>query len=134
MIDEAGNVPSLTKIVVKFTKPYESDSNNGVSMGRAMYLDYMESQMLSHSNGYMWFANSGAFSDTNNIFIGIDACLIRLIQEVYNIFDIHRKTERNNDYKSVINVLRNSVKKIESLNSEKIEILHLPMAKKWHVG
>lgn len=134
LIDEAGAVPSLTKIVVEFTKPYESDINNGVSIGRAMYLDYMESQMLSHSNGYMWFANSGAFSDTNNIFIGIDACIKRLMQEVYNIFDVHRKTERNNDYKSIINVLRNSVKKIEALNSEKIEILHLPMAKKWHVG
>lgn len=134
LIDEARDVPSLTKIVVEFTKPYESDINNGVSMGRAMCLDYMESQMLSHSNGYMWFANSGAFGDTNNIFIGIDACLIRLLRELYNIFDFHRNEGNSIEYKSIINILRNSIKKMGKLNSEKVEIFHLPMAKKWHVS
>ena len=51
-----------------------------------MYLDYMESQMLSHANGYMWFANRGAFNDTNNVFIGIDVCLVSIIEKLYNIF------------------------------------------------
>lgn len=133
MIDEKGNVPTLTKIVVEFITPYESDSKDGISMGRAMYLDYMESQMLSHANGYMWFANSGAFSDTNNIFIGIDACIMRLSQELYNIFSIHRNTEKTNEYKSIINILRNSVKKMDALYLEKNRILQLPMAKKWHI-
>ncbi len=134
LIDEKGNVPSLTRIVLDFIKPFEINIENGVSIGRAMYLDYMESQMLSHANGYMWFANRGAFNDTNNVFIGIDLCLSVILERLHNIFVIHRSTEASKEYKSIINVLRNSNKKFKEIRDRKLKILALPMMEKWHIN
>lgn len=48
-----------------------------------MLLDYVESQMLSHANGYMWYANRGAWGDVNNIIIGMDMCLM-FINSLWN--------------------------------------------------
>lgn len=99
-----------------------------------MLLDYMESQMISHANGYMWFANSGAFSDTNNIFKGIDISLMTIFRELHTVFLTHRVVEENKEYKSIINILRNSQKKLDGIIKAKASILALPMAHKWHVS
>ena len=127
LIDENGNVNSLTNIVLEFAKKF---NNNDNLIDRAISLDYMESQMLSHANGYMWFANSGAFRDVNNIFKAIDICLMYLIDEIHLIFKYHQEIEKKNDYKSIINILRNSKKRIERNLEEKINILYLPLEQK----
>lgn len=134
LIDENGYVPSITKVVLDFIKPFESNVENGISIGRAMYLDYMESQMLSHANGYMWFANRGAFNDTNNVFIGIDVCIGTIIEKLYNVFNCQRGIDDSKEYKSIINILRNSNKKLKNIHKKKLELLSLPMVEKWHVN
>ena len=134
LIDENGYVPSITKVVLDFIKPFESNVENGISIGRAMYLDYMESQMLSHANGYMWFANRGAFNDTNNVFIGIDVCIGAIIEKLYNVFNCQRGIDVSKEYKSIINILRNSNKKLKNIYKQKLELLSLPMVEKWHVN
>lgn len=134
LIDENGYVPSITKVVLDFIKPFEINVESGISMGRAMYLDYMESQMLSHANGYMWFANRGAFNDTNNVFIGIDACIGAIIEKLYNVFNCQRGIDASKEYKSIINILRNSNKKLKNIYKQKLELLSLPMVEKWHVN
>lgn len=134
LIDQNGSVPSLTKVVCEFIKKFESKNESGISVERAMLLDYMESQMISHANGYMWFANSGAFSDTNNIFKGIDISLMTIFRELYTVFLTHRVVEESKEYKSIINILRNSQKKLKNNFERKASILALPMAHKWHVS
>ena len=121
-------------MVLDFIKPFESNVENGISIGRAMYLDYMESQMLSHANGYMWFANRGAFNDTNNVFIGIDVCIGTIIEKLYNVFNCQRGIDDSKEYKSIINILRNSNKKLKNIYKQKLELLSLPMVEKWHVN
>ena len=133
LIDENGQVPSLTQVVLEFIKPFETDAKEGISIGRAMYLDYMESQMLSHANGYMWFANSGAFKDTNNIFIGIDMCLGIIVERMHTVFACHRGVENSKKYKTIINVLRNKNKELKEIYSKKTQLLSIPMIDKWHV-
>ena len=127
-------MPSLTKVVCEFIKKFESKNESGISGERAMLLDYMESQMISHANGYMWFANSGAFSDTNNIFKGIDISLMTIFRELHTVFLTHRVVEESKEYKSIINILRNSQKKLDEIIKAKASILALPMAHKWHVS
>lgn len=127
-------MPSLTKVVCEFIKKFESKNASGISGERAMLLDYMESQMISHANGYMWFANSGAFSDTNNIFKGIDISLMTIFRELHAVFLTHRVVEESKEYKSIINILRNSQKKLDEIIKAKASILALPMAHKWHVS
>lgn len=134
LIDQNGSVPSLTKVVCEFIKKFESKNESGISGERAMLLDYMESQMISHANGYMWFANSGAFSDTNNIFKGIDISLMTIFRELHAVFLTHRVVEESKEYKSIINILRNSQKKLDEIIKAKASILALPMAHKWHVS
>lgn len=134
LIDQNGSVPSLTKVVCEFIKKFENKNESGISGERAMLLDYMESQMISHANGYMWFANSGAFSDTNNIFKGIDISLMTIFRELHAVFLTHRVVEESKEYKSIINILRNSQKKLDEIIKAKASILALPMAHKWHVS
>ena len=52
-IDAKGKTKSLTNIVKEFIAKF-ADPNKDVSFDRNMLLDYVESQMLSHANGYMW--------------------------------------------------------------------------------
>ena len=134
LIDQKGSVPSLTKVVCEFIKKFENKNESCISGERAMLLDYMESQMISHANGYMWFANSGAFSDTNNIFKGIDISLMTIFRELHTVFLTHRAVEESKEYKSIINILRNSQKNLDGIIKAKTLILALPMAHKWHVS
>ena len=82
--------------------------------------------MLSHANGYMWFANSGAWGDVNNIIIGTDTCLIFILESVLTVFKMHKAIEETNHYKTIINVLRNGIKRIRDICNLKVKILAIP--------
>lgn len=129
LIDENGDVVSLIKVVSEFIKRFGEKGANGISVEQAMLLDYMESQMLSHANGYMWFANSGAFADTNNIFKNIDICLMTILK-LHTVFVVHRAVENSKMYKSIINILRNSQKRLCEIAGKKASILDIPMIHK----
>lgn len=124
-IDENGMVKSLTGLVKDFIDKFKSKDTN-ISWDRVMLLDYMESQMLSHANGYMWYANQGAWQDTNNIIIGTDICLSFILERIFSMFKIHKITDENNLYKPIINVVRNGIKEIKALCNEKSQLLQMP--------
>lgn len=124
-IDEKGNVKNLTSIVKDYIKKFHNP-DVAKSWDRGMLLDYMESQMLSHANGYMWYANSGAWGDVNNVIIGTDMCLIFILESVLSIFKAHSTIEKTVHYKQIINIIRNSIKRIRNICNEKIEILAIP--------
>ena len=124
-IDEKGKVNNFTSLVRDFIKKFV-DPNAEVSWDRNMLLNYMESQMLSHANGYMWYANSGAWGETNGVILGADICLMFILEAILNMFKVHRTVEESNYYKSIINIVRNSLKRIRLLHEEKIKILGIP--------
>lgn len=124
-IDENGKTKTLTSIVKEFICKF-ANPNATVSFDRSMLLDYVESQMLSHANGYIWYANSGSWGDVNNIIIGTDVCLMFLLESILNVFKMHKTIEQTNHYKPIINILRNSIKKIRDICNLKVKILAIP--------
>lgn len=133
LINENGCAPSLSFIVRDFIKQFDKVDNGQISLGKGMLLEYCESQMLSHANGYMWFSNSGAFNDVNHIICGIIMSSIHIIEKMLSTFKIYSEVENKTRYKSIINVLRNSLKRLQELYSQITNMLTIPMIKKWHV-
>ena len=124
-IDESGNVMTLTNMVDQFVHKFSAGENKS-AFEQGMKIDYVESQMISHANGYMWFANTGAWMDTYNIFQATDASLLFVLNEVQMVFEMHRAIEETKEYKSIINVLRNGQKKISELMKRKLELMKIP--------
>ena len=124
-VDAKGKTKSLTNIVKELIAKF-ADPNKNVSFDRSMLLDYVERQMLSHANGYMWYANCGAWGDVSNVIVGMDMCLMFILESIMAIFKAHKDIEENNYYKPIINLVRNSVKRMKVLCDEKIKILSVP--------
>ena len=123
-IDENGHTLSLTKMVNTFLS--DSFSQFGDYFIEPVKLDYVESQMLSHANGYMWFANTGAWADVFNLFKATDLILIEILSKVQKAFELHREIEETKKYKTIINIVRNSIKKIKPLIEERLKWLLIP--------
>ena len=123
-IDEQGHTLSLTKMVDQFLE--QSFSQFGEYFIEPVQLDYVESQMLSHANGYMWFANAGAWADVFNLFKATDLIIVEILSKVQNVFELHRKVEESKKYKTIIKVLRNSIKKIKPIVEERLGLLLVP--------
>ena len=121
-------------MVKSFVHHFDNEENEHVTLGKRMILDYLESQMLSHANGYMWFANRGAFMDVNSVIFASDVSLIFILKSIKTIFELHRKIEQTQEYKSIINILRNSIKKLNDVLKEKTQILAIPGVPKWNVN
>lgn len=124
-IDEKGNVKTLTQLVEKYIGLFQ-DKKAPIPIERSMLLNYLERHMLSHANGYMWYTNSGAWGDINIIFFLIDLCLEFMLQSILSVFTIHREVEETNEYKPIINILRNSLKRLRVLFKQQMEILAIP--------
>lgn len=133
-IDAKGEVKSLTEMVKLFSHHFDNIEHEQMTLGKGMILDYLESQMLSHANGYMWFANRGAFMDVNNIIFASDVSLIFILKSIKTIFELHRNIEKTKEYKSIINIVRNSIKRLDDILNEKMQILAIPGVKKWNVN
>ena len=94
--------------------------------GIALLLDYVESQKISHANGYLWYSNTGAFQDITNIILGIDICLQPILQQILNVFKYHQMVENTQKYKIIINVVRNGVKDFSKYFKQKEIFLKIP--------
>jgi hypothetical protein len=121
-VDENGQSYSLLEMIRHFISEFDHIPNRD----RTMYLDYFESQMISHANGYMWFANSGAFMDVTNIFTATDIGIDLLLKKMHIMFKLHADAENFKDYKNIVNVLRNTSKKLSPVFEEKFHLLLMP--------
>ncbi len=119
LIDENGKTKSLSKAV----KDYISRFNK--EQGQSIMLVYSESQMISHANGYMYFSNNGAWSDINGMQLWIDIALSDLMQTFLKIYkSAYDHGEKN--YKPLVNLIRNNIKRLESISYEKQMLLQIP--------
>jgi hypothetical protein len=120
-IDAEGKTKNLTELVQLLLERIPKEGLHD----RVMYLDYLESQMLSHANGYMWFANTGAWQDKNPVLIASECLIWSTVQHIYDLYMIAQKLG-NKQPKPILNVLRNRLKASEPLVEEKIKLLQLP--------
>lgn len=126
-INESGETKSLIALTKDYVnKRCPSEANEGITLGKAMLLDYVESQMLSHANGYMWYSNTGAWSDINNVLIATDVLIDDLLKTVQDCFKLYRAVDDTLVYKTIINLLRNTRKRIASIQSQKASIIKVP--------
>ena len=77
-------------------------------------IDYVESQMLSHANGYMWFSNSGAFCDTNNILLEILQLLVTIFEYLKVFFANGFNETKEYKYRKTSNIFRDAIKEIHN--------------------
>lgn len=91
-----------------------------------MLLDYVESQMISHANGYLWYANSGSWGDIVNIIMATDHCLVFILKEILLLFETHRIIDKSSKYKSIITAIKTGINTIKKLSAEKATILETP--------
>ncbi len=109
---------SITSFAVNFAKDYnffkqpyiglngkEYKVNNNIYL----HLKYLESQRMSHANGYLYFVNSGAWTDGVNFIIIID-------KYIYKILSKYRKRS-GTMYKDITSFL----KEFKKLKNEKLK-------------
>ena len=83
-IDDNGHAKSLSRLVRDFSSQFEKDTNNTV-LYEIYYMNYLESQLLSHANGYLWFANQGAWNDIHGLINGSNNGLSLLLNGILEI-------------------------------------------------
>lgn len=122
-IDEKGNVKTYTKLVNDFFK-YFKQENDKIPLSKILRLNYVESQMLSHANGYMWFANSGAWGDVNNIFANLNIVFSTVCYEMQLIFKDYYNQSKKYQYKKISNLFKRTCQYIDNIQLEMIEVLN----------
>ena len=103
-LDAEGKMKSLTKLVSQLADLFKEDGK-GLSNGHSIKLHYAESQMVSHANGYLWYANTGAWSDVNGLFYLFNQIMYTLCICMSRLFkDSYKESKREID-KETSNVL-----------------------------
>ena len=125
LIDQDGNVKSLTKAVKDYLCRFDNQEDR-LKISQINMLDYLESQLLSHANGYLFFANTGAWSEVNNLLIWTDIIIADTLQSILSIYKNACVEDNKKKYKPLINAIRNGIKEIQVISNKKIELLNLP--------
>lgn len=121
-INEKGDLLTITSLVNNVIELIKQDEY-GLTFKTTSRIDYVESQMLSHANGYMWFANTGAWGDVNNIFQEIFIILANIIEMVKLTY---LGANKNNTLKKIIKVLNQARKALEQGAKEVSEFNKMP--------
>jgi hypothetical protein len=115
LIDENGNVPSITRMVEgEINELYKNEMMaDGTPLSVMLRVLYDESQLLSHATGYMYNANAGAFSDSILVCQSVDYLIMTILMRVQVVFSAYETIEEKNKHRTLINCLRNGIKRYE---------------------
>ena len=122
-IDEDGNVKTINQLVNSLCNLFE-DSVSGIKTSDVLKLNYVEAQMLSHANGYMWYANSGAWGNTFNVYTNINRLISYICIYMSNIYKNGYKETKEYKDKKTSNVLKHAGIFIRDNNKSIAEILY----------
>jgi hypothetical protein len=131
ILDQA-RINNLTNLVFEYIDiniNVDSKTNN-VSLRQIFKLFYRESQLLSHANGYMFFSNSGIWSDDIQIYSSFENIVILMLEKIKSIFDAHSKLENENKYKILIKDIKSAIDYISNISEKKKEIYIKPRVSK----
>lgn len=116
-IDESGKTKSLTYLVNQLADVFKTDEK--INSADMIKMNYVEAQMMSHANGYMWFANTGAWADVNNMYgifnqimCYICFCMSGIYKGFYEERNEYKYKKTSNILKSAGNHIRDNTKNI----------------------
>ena len=115
------NLINLVKCFANKFKNVDESPNRDLS--KIMMLNYIESQTLSHSNGYMYYSNSGAWEDCNSVVQTFDFAIIYNLNKILQNYNCHSKIEETNEFKTLRNCVRNVIKNYKNLMEEKFHLI-----------
>lgn len=119
-INREGKILSLTDIVIRFVKLLYSGNDINLCTTK---MNYLESQMISHGNGYLYYANTGIFEDDSSSIQILEYSLIYVLKKMYHLFHIFKDESSKN--KTLANAIRNRIKKITVQVNKQNEIWKL---------
>ena len=136
-INEKGLEYNLNDICLKYAESFNkqtlkicvNEKISEIKVDNDIMLNYFESQMLSHSNGYMYYSNSGAWGNSTSVLIEFDYCLIRLLDALLIEYKFASIVEDNINYANIANVLDSSLQTIKKLVKQKNKLLSIPIEK-----
>ena len=115
---------TLTVLVKTLLSKFTNESTEpNKDICKIMNLNYIESQMLSHSNGYMYYSNSGAWCDSDSVILSFDYCMCYILQKFLNVYNVHSIIDETKRYKTIRNCLRNSIERYKCLVEEKSNLM-----------
>lgn len=124
MKDDRLNEINLISIVKYFADKFSnSDLSPNQDISKIFILNYIESQILSHSNGYMYYSNSGAWGDCNSVIQGFDIALLYNLEKILLNYNLHSKVEESNEFKTLRNCVRNFIKRYKEKSVEKFNLM-----------
>lgn len=125
MIDEAGKVPTLTKLVINYLTQISKQDliiNTDLSIHNYMMLLYKESQNMSHGCGYLYFANMGAWMDYKNIINILDTFIGQTLDKIIKCFLVYSIKDTQNLEFAII--LKEKLEEMGALVIEKRKIIN----------
>ena len=125
LINVRGQCPSLSKLVRDFSSHFDKNPENSVQY-EINYMNYLESQLLSHANGYLWFANSGAWNDVYGLINSSNFGLLLLLNGILEGLKPTVNDQSRKALKPIVNLLRNAIKDISQSAAEEAQLLLIP--------
>jgi len=125
-VDEQGKVKNLTQLVNQLCNLFDDDKAIGLNPKDVLKMNYAESQMMSHANGYMWFANTGAWGDAlsvfdcfNRVFSFICFCMSNIYKDGYEQTKLYKHKKTSNVLKQAGTFIRDNTKRVTELLMKK---------------
>ena len=125
LINEHGQCKSLSRLVRDFVSHFDKAPDNNVQY-EINYMNYLESQLLSHANGYLWFANGGAWNDVYGLINCSNSGLLLLLNGILEGLKPTVNDQNRKVLKPVVNHLRNAIKDISQSAVEVAQLLLTP--------
>lgn len=83
---------------------------------------YDESQCLSHANGYMLLANTGAFMDNHAAIGTIESAICHVLYNYHKLWDLYVKLEKDTSYQKLAYEIKKTAKIVSQNLQSKIQL------------
>lgn len=124
---ENKHINNISKLVTLYVDDnFKEKTIDNLEYSNVVKLLYKESQLLSHANGYMFFANSGIWADDVFVYHIVETMILKIVNQLEAVFRIHRKIETTNDYKDLIKDISSTKNYIINRSKEKNKIQSKP--------
>ena len=133
LLDESGNIPSTSSLVFGCIEKYVRDekSQEGIPVREILKTLYDESQLMSHSSGYMYYSNKGAFCDDFWTINSIDNLIAGLLEKMLSLFQLaDEDAEETKGNIAITSALGVGVKNYRETLKRKSRLMEIPRISK----
>jgi hypothetical protein len=124
---ENKQINNISKLVALYIgENFKEKTMDNLEYSSIVKLLYKESQLLSHANGYMFFANSGIWADDLFVYHVVEKMILKILNQLEALFKLHRKIEKTNNYTNLIKDISSTKNYIMNRSKEKNIIQNKP--------